>query len=66
MRMQPLYTEDTIGLRTLDEAGRVHLESCDAAHMHLKPECWEDIVLKYVGGSEADDNTTPTLIVQGY
>jgi len=69
MRMQPLYEEDLIGLKTLDEAGKVHLESCDAAHMHIKLECWEDIVLKYVGGKVTDDSGTAEpspLVLQGY
>ncbi len=49
MREQPLYVEDWIGLRTLDESGRVVLVSCDAEHMHLSPECWQPLVKKYVG-----------------
>jgi palmitoyl-protein thioesterase len=51
MRAQPLYTEDWIGLRALDEAGKVHLETCDEPHMHLPEECWEDLVKTYVGGA---------------
>ena len=49
MREQPLYVEDWIGLRTLDESGRVVLASCDAEHMHLLIECWKPLVEKYVG-----------------
>jgi palmitoyl-protein thioesterase len=49
MREQPLYNEDWIGLRTLDESGRVVLVSCDAEHMHLSLECWQPLVEKYVG-----------------
>jgi palmitoyl-protein thioesterase len=49
MREQPLYVEDWIGLRTLDESGRVELVSCDAEHMRLSPECWKPLVKKYVG-----------------
>jgi len=67
MRLQPLYEEDSIGLRTLDESGRVHLETCDAVHMHIKLECWEDIVHKYVGGRIDDVPLVPSpLVVQGY
>ena len=49
MRKQPLYVEDWIGLRTLDESGRVELVSCDGEHMHLSTECWRPLVKKYVG-----------------
>lgn len=49
MRAQPLYTEDRIGLRKLDEEGRVELLSCDGEHMQLARECWEPVVRKYVG-----------------
>ncbi|EKM54569.1 uncharacterized protein PHACADRAFT_57928, partial [Phanerochaete carnosa HHB-10118-sp] len=50
MRLQPLYTENRIGLRTLDERGDVELVTCDSAHMHLKTECWQPLIEKYVGG----------------
>lgn len=50
MRLQPLYTEDWIGLRTLDERGAVHLESCAGEHMQMPTECWEWIVRKFCGG----------------
>jgi len=49
MREQPLYIEDWIGLRALDESGRVVLVSCDAEHMRLSPECWHPLVKQYVG-----------------
>jgi len=49
MREQPLYIGDWIGLRTLDESGRVVLVSCEAEHMHLKFECWQPLVKQYVG-----------------
>ena len=45
----PLYTEDWIGLRALDERGRVVLASCDSEHMQLPVECWKPLVEKYVG-----------------
>lgn len=49
MRLQPLYVEDWIGLRELDERGGVILEACDGEHMQMG-DCWEGIVKKYVGG----------------
>jgi palmitoyl-protein thioesterase len=50
MRLQPLYTEDWIGLRTLDERGVVFFETCKGEHMRIG-ECWERIVKQFVGGS---------------
>ena len=49
MREQPLYVEDWIGLRALDESGRVVFVSCDAEHMRLATECWRPLVEQYVG-----------------
>jgi palmitoyl-protein thioesterase len=49
MRLQPLYIEDWIGLRELDERGSVVLEACDGEHMQMG-DCWEGVVKKYVGG----------------
>ncbi|KAH6914175.1 palmitoyl-protein thioesterase [Coprinopsis sp. MPI-PUGE-AT-0042] len=48
MRLQPLYTEDWIGLRKLDERGDVVLESCQGEHMQLGG-CWERLVRSFVG-----------------
>ena len=48
MRQQPLYLEDWIGLRQLDERGAVLLRTCDAPHMHIG-SCWEDIVRNFTG-----------------
>ena len=49
MRLQPIYVNDTIGLRTLDERGDLVLETCEGQHMELS-DCWEPLVKKYVGG----------------
>ncbi|KAF5346133.1 hypothetical protein D9758_009935 [Tetrapyrgos nigripes] len=48
MHSQPLYIEDWIGLRTLDERGDVELQTCKGEHMQLDG-CWEDLVAKWVG-----------------
>ena len=55
MRLQPLYTEDWIGLRTLDKTGRVTLETCEGEHMQLKEECWKPLVEQYTGEVIKDD-----------
>jgi palmitoyl-protein thioesterase len=52
MRLQPLYTEDWIGLRELDERGAVVLETCEGEHMQLG-DCWERLVRKFAGGAPA-------------
>ena len=49
MRLQPLYTEDWIGLKQIDERGDVVFESCEGEHMQLG-ECWEGLVRDFVGG----------------
>ncbi|KAH9858545.1 alpha/beta-hydrolase [Lenzites betulinus] len=57
MRLQPLYTEDWIGLRALDERGGVVLETCSGTHMQLAAECWRPLVQRYAGAvlSEPQD-----------
>lgn len=50
MKLQPLYTEDWIGLRTLDELGAVILVTCPGRHMQLTG-CWENLAEKWIGGS---------------
>ncbi|KAF8348139.1 palmitoyl-protein thioesterase [Amanita rubescens] len=50
MRGQQLYVEDWIGLRRLDELGRIKFESCEGGHMQIG-ECWEQILEGNVGGS---------------
>ena len=56
MRLQPLYNEDWIGLRTLDERGDVVLETCEGAHMQLTADCWKPIVKRFVGGKQLHDS----------
>jgi palmitoyl-protein thioesterase len=63
MRLQPLYTEDWIGLRKLDKSGRLVLESCEGEHMHLRTECWKPIVKRFCGGID-DDGTKDALVIQ--
>ncbi|KAJ7209623.1 palmitoyl-protein thioesterase [Mycena pura] len=48
MREQPLYVEDWIGLRELDERGGVDFAECEGVHMQIG-ECWEDLVRQYAG-----------------
>ncbi|KAJ7647520.1 palmitoyl-protein thioesterase [Roridomyces roridus] len=46
MREQPLYQEDWIGLRELDERGGIEFLECKGQHMQIG-DCWEDIVRQY-------------------
>jgi len=48
MRLQPLYQNDWIGLRELDERKGVVFSACEGEHMVMNG-CWEGIVKKYVG-----------------
>ncbi|CAA7259229.1 unnamed protein product [Cyclocybe aegerita] len=50
MRLQPIYLEDWIGLRKLDERGSIVFETCKGEHMQMS-DCWEDIVANFVGGT---------------
>ncbi|PBK63616.1 palmitoyl-protein thioesterase [Armillaria solidipes] len=49
MKLQPLYREDWIGLRTLDEQGGVVFATCDGEHMQVDRPCWEPLVKEFVG-----------------
>lgn len=50
MKLQPLYIEDWIGLRTLDERGAVVLVTCPGRHMQLTG-CWESLAEKWIGSA---------------
>ncbi|KAI0371106.1 alpha/beta-hydrolase [Pilatotrama ljubarskyi] len=65
MRLQPLYTEDWIGLRTLDESGRVVLETCEGEHMHLSDGCWRPLVQRFVGEILDEDDGYTAASAQG-
>jgi palmitoyl-protein thioesterase len=49
MRSQPIYLENWIGLRDLDDRAAIIFEECEGEHMHLG-ECWEPLVEKFTGG----------------
>ena len=48
MRQQPLYKEDWIGLRDLDERNGVVFEVCNGDHMQMD-DCWEGLVERFTG-----------------
>ncbi|KAJ7874705.1 Alpha/Beta hydrolase protein [Mycena olivaceomarginata] len=49
MHGQPLYQQDWIGLRELDERGGVVFGECEGEHMDLT-DCWEPLVREFAGG----------------
>ena len=50
MRQQPLYQEDWIGLRELDERKGVVFEVCKGEHMQMN-DCWEGLVRRFTGSA---------------
>lgn len=49
MKHQPLYKEDWIGLRKLDEENKVFPIVCEGEHMQIAEDCWKPIVKRWVG-----------------
>jgi len=49
MRLQPIYLENWIGLRDLDDRNAITFEECKGEHMHLG-ECWKPLVKRFTGG----------------
>ena len=43
-----LYTEDWIGLRTLEEEGKLHLMSVEADHLQLGKKALDEIINNYL------------------
>mmetsp|Transcript_33418 Transcript_33418/g.60379 ORF Transcript_33418/g.60379 Transcript_33418/m.60379 type:complete len:320 (-) Transcript_33418:239-1198(-) len=49
LREQALYTEDWIGLRTLDELGRLEMDVIAGGHMEIKLKWFSDVIIpKYL------------------
>ncbi|KAF8904388.1 palmitoyl-protein thioesterase [Gymnopilus junonius] len=51
MRLQPIYLEDWIGLKELDDRNGITFETCKGEHMQLG-DCWEDLVIRFTGGED--------------
>ena len=54
MEDQPLYKEDWIGLRVLEESGRLKREWCEGEHMQIGG-CWWAVLGEYFGGFIGDE-----------
>lgn len=50
----PLYKDDYVGLRTLDERRSVSKRVCEGVHMEIGRECWKAIRRVFVGGRGRD------------
>lgn len=71
----PLYREDYIGLRQLDESGRLHRQTCRGPHMQIDNDCWRD-VMAWLGkggrgrgrggirGGSANEQTSSNFVIQ--
>lgn len=52
----PLYTEDWIGLKTLDNAGKVHFISVAGGHLEMSAEDMKKHVVPYLKNSYSINN----------
>lgn len=53
-----LYTEDWIGLKTLDEAGRVHFISVPGKHLGISEADMKKHVVPYLNGKTSRNDST--------
>ncbi|KAI9824468.1 MAG: hypothetical protein M1832_002003 [Thelocarpon impressellum] len=51
---RPLYTEDWLGLKTLNESGRLHLRETEGGHMQLTDELLTDVFRTYFAPAEEE------------
>jgi palmitoyl-protein thioesterase len=61
----PLYKYDYVGLRSLNERGRVHMDECEGRHMRIDRECWDRVLdwLERPGGRDSLATTSRPLFV---
>mmetsp|Transcript_1934 Transcript_1934/g.2420 ORF Transcript_1934/g.2420 Transcript_1934/m.2420 type:complete len:152 (+) Transcript_1934:241-696(+) len=52
LRDQNVYTEDLLGLKTLDEAGKLHFYSVEGNHMHLESWMISDLLVPFLIDSD--------------
>jgi len=45
LRESPIYTEDRIGLKTMDEAGKLHFFSVEGNHLHFTKEWFTENII---------------------
>lgn len=63
LRAQAMYREDWLGLRALDESGRLVLAECPGQHMWFT-DAWlkENVLDKYMYGDESGDESSPDAV----
>ncbi|OKL63294.1 hypothetical protein UA08_01710 [Talaromyces atroroseus] len=68
LRERSLYTEDWLGLRALDEQGKLDFETIPGQHMELTDKLLTDVFTEYFGPVEVPDDVAalpPSLVKQG-
>ncbi|EED19687.1 palmitoyl-protein thioesterase precursor [Talaromyces stipitatus ATCC 10500] len=65
LRERPIYKEDWLGLRSLDEQGKLDFEIIPGPHMALSEKVLTEIFTEYFGPVEVSDETStlPQLMV---
>lgn len=55
MRDQNIYTEDLLGLKTLDEEGKLYFYEVEGEHMHLESWMITDLLLPFLLDVDVND-----------
>ncbi|KAE8557030.1 hypothetical protein EYB25_001736 [Talaromyces marneffei] len=67
LRERPIYKEDWLGLRSLDEQGKLEFETIPGPHMALTEKVLTEVFMEYFGPVEVSDESADLsrLVVQG-
>lgn len=67
LRDRSIYKEDWLGLRSLDEQGKLNFKTVPGPHMALTEKVLTEVFTEYFGPVEVPDESTdlPQLVVQG-
>ncbi|CRG86133.1 hypothetical protein PISL3812_03136 [Talaromyces islandicus] len=64
LRERQLYTEDWLGLRTLDEQGKLDFETIPGQHMQLTEKLLTDVFTEYFGPAVASDDDLSRVLLK--
>ncbi|KAJ5106047.1 hypothetical protein NUU61_003394 [Penicillium alfredii] len=64
LQQRPLYTEDWLGLKQLDEQGKLDFKTIPGQHMHLSDKVLADAFKEYFGAIKDSLPSSPGLVVQ--